>query len=327
MSLTSIIDGRGGRGKELKQLLEQTRPRREQFQTMSGRTPFMASEYQLHVPCNLSSRGLSGIVGTAFDYLARAMVARQLDENESDFFHLGTAMRGMNQLAQFPFSVKVTGYEDIQKRFEESLQALNAFIEDTNPPSLREVAGICGGLARFDHLARQSPQAQLRIIEWTLACLSEELAEVVDDLENLATLFQSAFIDAGLVRPDSEVFFNPCFPSSPLLRGADADIIVDGTLYDFKTTKDCGYQAKDASQLWGYCLLSWDDGMWVPPFMFRAYGDTMVFSPANGPLERIALYRARFGEVEYVDLASLDIDVVRDAQERFEAYLLEADWW
>lgn len=322
MSLTSIIDGRGGKGKELKQLLEQTRPKQEDFKTLSGR---VLDEYEVHAPYGLTSRGHAGIAGTAFDYLARALVARELQENKSDFFYLSTAVKGVDRLGQFPFNARVADYSEIQEHFEQSLRLLDAFIRDVEPPALRDVAATCCSLARFEHLARSGFQAQLRILEWTLECLSNELAEIVDDLENLAAVFRDSFIGADLIRPDSEVFFNPCFPSSPLLGGADADIVVDGTLYDFKTTKDATFRPKDASQLWGYYLLSVDDGMWVPPFMFSAYEGTMVLGP-NTQLKRIALYKARFGEIEYVDLASVDADLKYEAQERFDEYLRNADW-
>src|SRR5699024_2434672 len=55
--------------------------------------------------------------------------------------------------------------------------------------------------------------------------------EVIRDLELLCNVFSERFIP--LVNPASKVAYNPHFgAASAFVGGADADIIIDGTLYD-----------------------------------------------------------------------------------------------
>ncbi len=279
------------------------------------------------VPYQLTRRGHSGIVGTAFDYLARALIARYIQANKRDFFYLSSVAKGLDRLKQFP-GVESDAAAKIQRRFEESLQQVSRFIEGEDGLSPRDIATACGHLARLDHVARQGLAEQLRMLEWTLDVLtSDELPEIVDELDGLARVFQKEFIDSDAVRPDSAVVFNPCFRSSPLLKGADADIVIDGTLYDFKTTKDPTYLWQDAAQLWGYYLLSVDHGLWVEPLMAQYFDGSIVFDPRATRIERIAFNKARFGEIEYVDVDDIDKTVKDDAVERFDEYLRETAWF
>ncbi|WP_162309362.1 hypothetical protein [Cohnella abietis] len=66
--------------------------------------------------------------------------------------------------------------------------------------------------------------------------------KIINDLKLLCEVFQSKFINAGIVKENSNVVFNPRFGIvSMFCGGADADIFIDDTLYDFKCTKSRGY--------------------------------------------------------------------------------------
>ena len=79
------------------------------------------------------------------------------------------------------------------------------------------------------------------------------------------------------------VSYNPTFgEASMMVGGADADLLVGTTLVEIKTTVKWGYMWADAAQLVGY-------------YVFAA----MVGEP--WPISRLAIYRSRFGRIEYVD--------------------------
>lgn len=83
------------------------------------------------------------------------------------------------------------------------------------------------------------------------------------------------------------VWTNPSFGgASAFVGGADADVVVGNTLWDFKTTKHFKYQNEDWAQLLGYVILS-------------EWGK----SPFN--IKRIGLYLARFGSLVYIDMNAL----------------------
>ena len=107
-------------------------------------------------------------------------------------------------------------------------------------------------------------------------------------------VFQTKFINSGIITPESIVVYNPTFgDASYFCGGADADIYIDGTLYDFKCTKREGYVWKDVSQILGYYLLDC-----ISKDSKDRENDLDKYE-----IRRIAFYKARFGEVEYYDVS------------------------
>ena len=103
------------------------------------------------------------------------------------------------------------------------------------------------------------------------------------------------FIEKGYVQSDSIVVFNPQFgKGSELCAGADADIFIDGVLYDFKCGKKQGYDWREVAQLMAYFYLN---------FFSYAKTKSKIFpdSLKEYNILRVAFYRARSGEVEYFD--------------------------
>ena len=83
-----------------------------------------------------------------------------------------------------------------------------------------------------------------------------EYEGVEDDVSDLKNLLAVA-IDSGLFRPDCAAFLNPTFErGSTLVGGADADMILDGTLIDVKTTKNMAFTQDMYNQILGYYALS-----------------------------------------------------------------------
>lgn len=75
--------------------------------------------------------------------------------------------------------------------------------------------------------------------------------EDVQDLRNLITV-----VTKDLFRAKDVCLLNPTFGStSTLVGGADADLLVDDTLIDIKTTKNFRLDAEHFFQLLGYCVL------------------------------------------------------------------------
>ena len=75
---------------------------------------------------------------------------------------------------------------------------------------------------------------------------------VVEDLSNLLAL-----VDPANFKAKRTCVLNPTFGSaSELVGGADADLFLDGTLIDFKTTKHLEMKRDIFNQLFGYYCLS-----------------------------------------------------------------------
>ncbi len=85
MSLTSILKSSKERDKEFQSILREIIPKKNEFYTLSGKSAF-TKEYEMVVPYTLTNPYQASLVGTAFDYLARAMIAQIVISNSEDFF-------------------------------------------------------------------------------------------------------------------------------------------------------------------------------------------------------------------------------------------------
>ena len=99
---------------------------------------------------------------------------------------------------------------------------------------------------------------------------------IVRDLVALAALFFDRFHDL-LQKP---VILNPTFAGSEDVGGADADLIIDGTLYELKTTKNNKLEPAWLRQLVGYLLLDYNDELRIRGlgFYFVRHGQIMTWS-------------------------------------------------
>jgi len=98
-----------------------------------------------------------------------------------------------------------------------------------------------------------------------------------DDLRQLVRV-----IPAGDFKAKAVCVLNPTFgEASGLVGGADADVILDDTLIDIKTTQKCRLLSNYLHQLAGYYCL------------YRIGGVTGV--PADKPLRRLGVYFSRYG--------------------------------
>ncbi|MPN02637.1 hypothetical protein SDC9_149853 [bioreactor metagenome] len=113
--------------------------------------------------------------------------------------------------------------------------------------------------------------------------------DIMRELASMCEVFQGEFLIPEIITPESDVVYNPNFGiAGNYVGGADGDILIDGVLYDFKTSKSCGYTWQDVTQLIGYYFLN---------EISVEKGD---FYEDLG-IRRVAFYRARFGEIEYYD--------------------------
>ncbi len=134
---------------------------------------------------------------------------------------------------------------------------------------------------------------QLRPFEINLDIIFTAEDEIVADLKNLVFVFRQTISNTNIVNENSIVIFNPTFGgASYICGGADADIYIDGVLYDFKCTSKTGYAWKEAAQIYGYFLLS---------NIAKHFNDNSNMLH-DCETHRIAFYRARYGEIEYYDI-------------------------
>lgn len=327
MSLTSMIDS-----KEHRELFKGIAAPKVMFRSLTQDPPFSKAEPRTPGRFQLPE---SSLIGMAFDYLLRAQVARWNGDSWERTVPW-VATHGMEALLTTSYGEE--GTPMIRNRIEGLTDELGNLMMDV----IEKFFSTSGHLAEEEVETRQrlcvhymhaydrwvqfiSGGANLEIdllnAVWFLAKLEvvyraggtygdlltsaqvdtagtseSPQREVIEDIEALWDLLAT---HKGFFTETGFVTYNPSFgEASMMVGGADADLVVGTTLVDIKTTVKWGYSWADAAQLAGY-------------YVFAA----MVGEP--WPIDRLAIYRSRFGRIEYVDCDELrqSIDLLGFAEQ------------
>jgi hypothetical protein len=286
MSLTSKINGKAKRDKEFKEILLTVEPLKENYYTFS-KNPSFSGEYKLYVPYNLSNPYNATLVGTAFDYLARFRIAQFL--SREDVINGMVSLKGFKKLwkLEAEFFRKA---ESVNEPYLSWMNEVRNYIRGSSIPS-SSLYEIVVHLAKLELITRHKTTKETDV---SYLLYDPAPIEVITELQNLFIVFEEQFMKVGIINKKSKVIFNPNFGvSSALVSGADADIFIDGTLYDFKTTQDKGLKKSDNLQMIGYYLLN--------ELAIATSSDIFGFEYEFMDIKKIAFYKARFGEIEYYD--------------------------
>ncbi len=280
MALTHLISY----NEDFKSFFKERIPKKKDFRTISGHAPF-SKEYSAQAPYTLENKYNASIVGTAFDYLARWIIARTISENKEQACSDLVAELGISKCRIEANRLNI----DLEDEYDVQLRKCRQYIYGTG--NIEELIEVSVFFAKLEQVYRR----QLMPFDIDMNHIFSVEDEIISDLKNLVSVFQKIISDTSLVNENSIVVFNPSFGgASYICDGADADIYIDGVLYDFKCTNKNGYTWNDVAQIYGYFLLS---------NVARIHNDTssMLY---DYDIHRIAFYRARYGEIEYFDIIS-----------------------
>ncbi len=240
MSLTSIIGGK--QFQELRDKFKSTFPRPD----FSYKTEIIAPP----LTANYS------VVGQAFDYLVRFYLEHKYKNKiHSKDYWVADHSYGFifNRVTNSKASKIRIGYRhDVEKDRKEFLKMLGTEYFDAksnyknyvgNGRLTDELIKSCLFLSRLDTTYRAG------MID---ANLGNESDLDVNDLQKLINT-----IDPKNFHVEKYCYINPTFgDGSFLVGGADADLIIDGTLIDLKVTKNLKLDRSHLNQILGYYILS-----------------------------------------------------------------------
>ncbi len=203
------------------------------------------------------------LIGTAFDYLARFYIKSQ---NPNAVTNKWVAETGLERLKlysgkyvhefdsdtnsiklelndEYKIDVNSSMHKDLEyseKNFEEAKLNCKSYLKSGKITKSLIKSSI--HLAQLDFVYRSG-----RIV------FSDVNNQDILDLENLIKVFK----DKKLFSRNSTIYLNPTFgEASKIVGGADADLIINDTLIDIKTTKFLKFDQKMYNQIIGYYLLS-----------------------------------------------------------------------
>lgn len=288
MSLTHPF---GIKQKAIVNTIKQVTPKKEDFISSSGGMCFNKNQPCL-VPYNLSSKYLAMRSGVAFDYLARFLIAQKVKDYKDDALSELVAEKVFEKT-----SIRWLGYEAERVEglnwYRSILEEVSEAIAEDRVLSQR-VLEICVLLGKIEQEKRggrtQNPKFEI----------TEEDGEVVQDLKLLADVFVEKFLP--LIEENSVIVFNPTFgEGSWMVGGADADIYIDGVIYDFKVHSESKWRIADARQLMGYFILD--------SIAKDAKDSRNMLKESQ--VNKVAIYSARYGEVFYYDLGKCAFDKIQ----------------
>jgi hypothetical protein len=273
MSLVDILQSR--KHLELKNKLRETFP-----------SPFIKLEGQLKAPPLTKSYGM---VGTAFDYLLRFYLQRQNKKKilNKDPWLADEAFKGLaGRLAVSPGVVLRTGYQHDQEISTEKL--LKVLKKQYSKAKSNYKKYLSNGKMTNELIADSIFLAKLDVY-FRIGLVEKDFDKHNrEDIKNLKTLF--ALINSQHFKARKICFLNPTFgKGSALTMGADADLIIDNTLIEIKTTKHLKLTRLHLNQLLGYYVLSLIGGI--------------CENPRLKTIENIAVYFSRYGVLWTIPLS------------------------
>lgn len=310
MSLTSMLKGKTEKDIQFQKILKNIIYPTPSFSTLSGKKAF-SMEYQNLVPYSLSKTYYASVVGICFDYLARFMIARYIKNAKvkKRAYENLVAEQGLEIFRYFIREKSI--YQEIEENYKEGLNLCARFINNKRS-DFDKIINFSGHLASLEVIARTGmPPTDLRA-----SFLDDTNIEITEDLKKLCNVFEEKFINSALLNEKSEVIFNPNFEIASIsCGGADADIFIDGTLYDFKCTKNRNYDWVQCAQLVGYYMLN--------VINTRCGGKGMGKDNYRKQYEidRVSFYRSRYGEIETLDIKLLDKNKLEDGIEEVRKML------
>jgi len=230
---------------------------RRRFREEFPRTPSPTNNRPLAPPLTKNY----AVVGSAFDYLLRFYIKRLNPRAESRRW----------VVERVPHKNASAIVEDAKVSYEKYLTS--GVIDDQLLESVVRLASL-------EPFYRSSG---LRGSEYVGQCDRGE----VEDLRALISL-----VDPKLFTAKHTVLLNPTFgEGSILVEGADADLIIDDTIFDIKTVMHLQVRRDTYNQLIGYYTLSTIGGI--------------SGVERNYQINKLAVYFSRFAEVRTFDIADI----------------------
>ena len=192
--------------------------------------------------------------------------------------------------------------DDLKDKYEKFRISIKELLYDDSENQDDMIIEKCIILARMEQIVRSS-QGYMTIS--AMYCFRNNDIAVKIELQKLLDSFKNTFMP--LVSEKSKVIFNPRFGiGSWMVGGADADIYIDGTLYDFKVVNKSGWSLKNATQIVGYYILD----------LFAKHCKDIYSDLFYENVDRVALYSVRYEEIAYYDCRNINNDLIKNVLRR-----------
>lgn len=272
--------------KDLKKLVTDALPSKRYYMSNINDTAFDRSS-DLLVPCKYDASWEYAQIGRAVDYLFRFIVARSINGNKESSYSGLAAEAGLEMLK------RNKDYKIYNKKYDNYINLIKKYVA-CNRVNQEDIIEAVYYFSNLELIYRNGvDEKKIELLN------NRPTGKILFDIRSLGEVFEETFI-GKIVTPCSDVVFNPHFGIwGTKCCGADADIYIDGVLYDFKCTVECGYRSREAAQVYAYYLLN---------LLCKTENNKDGSDLADRDITAIAIYHARHGSVEKCILADSDAD-------------------
>lgn len=305
MSLTSFLQSKDKENCiKFQEEIKKITPKKNQFKSLNSTYSAFDTKRELKVEYNLKDKREASLIGIEFDYLARFRVAQIVYKNK---YEVISDLVAENFFYRFKLRLSSDIFDKLSKKYLKVKQKIQEYIENRKAIDDEFINDIYL-LALLEQCWRGN------VLPSDLSVLfSNPSYEFKEELKKLLIVYESKFIDK-VVKSNSTVKYNPQFGvASEAIKGADADIYIDGTLYDFKCTKNIGYKTKDAQQVIGYYILDI-----IGKNRDNSRSDQTLL---GYDIKRLAIYSARIGEIYYFDISNIENNIINNVVMEIEKIL------
>lgn len=292
MSLTRMLKGNTGDCIELKNIISiidiDVNAISEELVKSPIKAKFKLRDYRL-----------AGQLGTAFDYLARFVIRHyQSKVNGVAYNEVYAAEYGLKALLQNTQNTN----NNYKLAYNKGLDIINEYIKGNNTEEIfKRLIGVSVYFAKLELIYRSGYSLDK---EQSLRYRID--MDVEEELRSQISIFIDTFEENFKIKTKkSTIYYNPHFSECSIaVGGADADIVINDTLIDFKTSKYLNSIHKDFQQLIGYYLFS-----------------KVINAPQN--ISKICLYFSRYGKFVEYKFTESDEKNIYIAVERMSQFVKE----
>ncbi|WP_287999504.1 hypothetical protein [Acidiphilium sp.] len=219
-------------------------------------------------------QGHSAVIGTAFDYILRFKI-KKLNRRR---------VRNDSWIAEAYYE-RVRAFEEVREAFSEEQFSHAILIKKIIKSARGNLKKYISGDLELEDLCHDALMLTTIDVVMRTGMFQEQVGEIneiyIDELKGMIKI-----IDDNNFIVKRQAVLNPNFgDASRLVDGADADLILDKTLLDVKTSKNLATKRAMFDQLVAYFMLSKIQGLYE--------------------IENVGIYFARFGEIWSISVDQL----------------------
>ncbi|WP_288039239.1 hypothetical protein [Acidiphilium sp.] len=219
-------------------------------------------------------QGSSAVIGTAFDYLLRFKI-KKLNHRR---------VRNDTWLSEAYYE-RIRAYEEVREAFSEEQFSHALIVKNIIKSARGKLKKYLSGDLELEDLCHDALMLTTIDVVMRTGMFHDQIGEIneiyIDELKGMIKV-----IDDNKFRVKKLAILNPDFgDASRLVGGADADLILDKSLLDIKTSKSLATKRKMFDQLVAYFMLSKIQGHYE--------------------IENIGIYFARFNELWSISVTEL----------------------